>query len=68
MEDELDTVITTTQGGQAQTLVKSGKKISINKLAEEYIYSYLKWAVLNNKHGVQEYIVARAKKEKTTNK
>ena len=65
MEDELDTVITTTQRGEAQTLVKPGKKISINKLAEEYIYSYLRWAVLNNKHGVQEYIVARAKKEKT---
>ena len=61
MEDELDTVITT----HKTTFVKSGKKISINKLAEEYIYSYLKWAVLNNKHGVQEYIVARAKKEKT---
>ena len=40
-------------------------KISINKLAEEYVYNYLKWAVLNNKYGVQEYIVARAKKEKT---
>ena len=41
--------------------------ISINKLAEEYIYSYLKWAVLNNKTGVQEYIVNRAKKEKSSN-
>ena len=40
-------------------------KITINKLAEEYVYNYLKWAVLNNKFGVQEYIVARAKKEKT---
>jgi hypothetical protein len=40
-------------------------KISINKLAEEYVYNYLKWALLNNKYGVQEYIVARAKKEKT---
>jgi len=40
-------------------------KISINKLAEEYVYNYLKWAVLNNKYGVQEYVVARAKKEKT---
>jgi hypothetical protein len=39
-------------------------KITINKLAEEYVYNYLKWAVLNNKYGVQEYIVARAKKEK----
>jgi len=40
-------------------------KITINKLAEEYVYNYLKWAVLNNKYGVQEYIVARAKKEKS---
>lgn len=42
-------------------------KISINKLAEEYIYSYLKWAVLNNKTGVQEYIVRRARDEKSAN-
>lgn len=40
-------------------------KITINKLAEEYVYNYLKWAILNNKYGVQEYIVARAKKEKS---
>ena len=40
-------------------------KITINKLAEEYVYNYLKWAVLNNKYGVQEYIVSRAKKEKS---
>jgi hypothetical protein len=39
--------------------------ITINKLAEEYIYNYLKWALLNNKYGVQEYIVNRVKKEKT---
>jgi hypothetical protein len=39
--------------------------ITINKLAEEYIYNYLKWAVLSNKTSVQEYIVARVKKEKT---
>ena len=29
------------------------------------MYNYFKWAVLNNKYGVQEYIVARAKKEKS---
>lgn len=40
-------------------------KITINKLAEEYVYNYLKWAVLNNKYGVQEYIISRAKKEKS---
>lgn len=39
--------------------------ITINKLAEEYIYNYLKWALLNNKYGVQEYIINRVKKEKT---
>lgn len=39
--------------------------ITINKLAEEYIYNYLKWALLSNKYGVQEYIVNRVKKEKT---
>jgi hypothetical protein len=39
--------------------------ITINKLAEEYIYSYLKWAVLSNKTGVQEYIVNRVQKAKT---
>jgi len=40
-------------------------EVKINKLAEDFIYSYIKWAILNNKFGVQEYVVARAKKEKT---
>ena len=40
--------------------------ITINKLAEEYIYAYLKWALLNNKYGVQEYIINRVRKEKTS--
>jgi hypothetical protein len=39
--------------------------ITINKLAEDYIYNYLKWALLNNKYGVQEYIINRVRKEKT---
>ena len=38
--------------------------VSINKLAEEYLYSYIKWAVLNNKVNIQEYVVRRAAKEK----
>ena len=38
--------------------------VNINKLAEDYIYSYIKWALLNNKFGVQEYIIRRAQKEK----
>jgi hypothetical protein len=39
--------------------------ITINKLAEDYVYNYLKWALLNNKYGVQEYIINRVRKEKT---
>ena len=38
--------------------------ITVNKLFEEYIYAYIKYALLNNKFGVQEYIVNRAKKDK----
>ena len=33
-------------------------------LFEEYIYAYVKYAILNSKFGVQEYIVNRAKKDK----
>lgn len=40
-------------------------KVSINKLAEEFIYAYIKYAILNSKVGVQEYVVNRAKKDKT---
>lgn len=40
-------------------------EVKINKLAEEFLYAYIKWAILNNKLGIQEYVVARAKKEKT---
>lgn len=40
-------------------------KVSINKMAEEFIYAYIKYAILNAKVGVQEYIVNRAKKDKT---
>lgn len=39
--------------------------ISVNKLFEQYIYSAIKFEILNSKLGVQEYIVARARKEKT---
>lgn len=40
-------------------------KVSINKLAEEFVYAYVKYAILNTKVGVQEYVVNRAKKDKT---
>jgi hypothetical protein len=40
-------------------------KVSVNKFFEEYIYAYIKYALLNNKTGINEYIVNRAKKDKT---
>lgn len=40
-------------------------KISVNKLFEKYVYAYIQYEILNSKLGVQEYIVARARKERT---
>ena len=40
-------------------------KITVNKLFEEYIYSYIEFAILNSKVGVQEYIINRARKRKS---
>ena len=40
-------------------------KVSVNKLFEEYIYAYIKYALLNNKTGINEYVVNRAKKDKS---
>lgn len=39
-------------------------KITVNKLFEKYVYSYIQAEILSSKLGVQEYVVARAKKEK----
>jgi hypothetical protein len=39
--------------------------INVNKLFEKYIYAYITYEILNSKFGVQEYIVARARKEKS---
>ena len=41
--------------------------VTINKLAEEFLYSYIKWAILNNKLGIPEYTVRRSQKEKMSN-
>jgi hypothetical protein len=38
--------------------------ISVNKLFESYIYAYIRYEILNSKLGVQEYIIARARKER----
>ena len=40
--------------------------ISVNKLFEEFIYAYIKYAILNGKLGIQEYIVNRARKDKSS--
>ena len=40
--------------------------ITVNKLFEQYIYAAIKFEILNSKFGVQEYIVNRARKEKTS--
>jgi len=39
--------------------------VSVNKLFEKYVYAYIQYEILNSKLGVQEYIVARARKEKS---
>lgn len=39
--------------------------ISVNKLFEKYVYAYIMYEILNAKLGVQEYIINRARKEKT---
>jgi hypothetical protein len=36
--------------------------ISVNKLFEEHVYAYVQYSILNAKFGVQEYVVARARK------
>jgi hypothetical protein len=38
--------------------------IGINKMAEDYIYSYIKWAILNSKSNVPMYTIQAAQKEK----
>ena len=40
--------------------------VSVNKLFEEFIYAYIRYAILNSRVGVQEYIVNRARKDKSS--
>jgi hypothetical protein len=40
-------------------------RVSVNKLFEKYVYAYIEYEIINHKLGVQEYIVARARKEKS---
>ena len=41
-------------------------QVMIHKFAEEFMYAYIKWCMLNNRVNVQEYIVRRAQKEKSS--
>jgi hypothetical protein len=34
-------------------------------MTEVFLYAYIKWALLNNRINIQEYIVRRAREEKT---
>ena len=38
--------------------------VQVNKLFEDYIYSYITYEMLNSKYGVQEYMITRARKKK----
>jgi len=38
--------------------------VSVNKLFEDYIYAEIEYAILSSKLGVQEYVVARARKRR----
>jgi len=40
--------------------------VSLNKMFEEYIYAYVKFSMLKSKFGVQEYIINRARKDKSS--
>jgi hypothetical protein len=44
------------------------KDIRVHKLAEQALYDYIRWMILTNKIGIQEYIVRRAKKDFGTSK
>lgn len=39
-------------------------EVKIHKFAEEFIYSYIKWCMLNNRAGIPEYIITRSRTEK----
>lgn len=39
--------------------------ITVNKLFEKYVYAYIQYEILNAKFNVQEYVINRARKEKS---
>jgi len=40
--------------------------VSVNKLFEEFIYAYIKFSILNGRFGVQEYVINRSRKDKSS--
>ncbi len=40
--------------------------VSVNKMFEEFIYAYIRYSILNNRFGVQEYVINRARKDKSS--
>ena len=41
-------------------------QVTVNKLFEDYVYAYISYQILNSKLGVQEYVVNRARKAKSS--
>ena len=41
-------------------------QITVNKMFEDYMYAYIEYAILNSKLGVQEYVIKRAQKRKSS--
>jgi len=39
--------------------------VRVHKFFEEFIYAYIKYAILNSRFGIQEYVVRRAQKDKS---
>ena len=40
--------------------------VTVNKMFEEFVYAYIEYAILASKVGVQEYVVARLRKKKSS--
>jgi hypothetical protein len=58
-------VINFSSTGGRGSIVLEYADVSINKLFEEYIYAYIKYSILNGRLGVQEYVVRRARQDKS---
>lgn len=46
--------------------VRNDEAISVNKMFEEYIYAYIAFSIVDSKFGIQEYIVNRYRKKKSS--